>query len=219
LTFIRAVLAELTWKRFLIAESLGLILVAETWLGLDAADKFSRYMAVESTTLLSSAFFFLLATLCADQWVRRGARPFVAFSLALIPACLLGGFIQTELWFDLAWRRERNIYLFLVENASEVGIWGALAMLVYFNRTKAERMLRGVRQTQLNCVRIERGLIDSRLEAARTQIDAPTLFAELAEIRDSLLRDEAGAAEALDALILRLRNSVAQGHQTPRFSP
>ena len=210
MSFGRAVVAGLSVRRVLMVELVALVLLIQQWIGFDEADRYGRYTVDISVSYCTSALLFLIATLCAEEAVRRGMRVRVAFPVALVCASVLGSLIWTMLWFDLSWRRERSVVLFVVENTTQLGRWGALGMFVYCNRVSAERVLQHVRQAQMKRVRVERDLIRARLEAARAQIDAPALFAELASIRDSLRRNEPQAAVALDDLTQRLRASRAR---------
>jgi hypothetical protein len=210
MNFGRAAIARVTWKRVMTAELWAFVLLFREWLGLESAEKFSRYMAIESFSYGVTAFLMLLGVVGAEEGIRRGARPLMAYAIGLILASLCGAVLFTSLWFEWEWRRERSLVLFILENAVELAVWGALAVFVYYNRMQVARMRAGVRDAQMKRVQLEQSLVESRLEATRAQIDAPALFAELSEIRDSMRRVEPQAVDALERLIQRLRES-----QTP----
>jgi hypothetical protein len=203
---LNGICAFLTWRRFAIAEGFAAILILREWLGLEPADRFSRYMAIESFSRLTSALMMLFAIAIAEETVRRGAHRLLSFVVALLAASLLSSLLFTALWFDTAWAAERSRSLFVVENAIEILLWASLATIVFYNIEQTGQIREGLKQTQMKQLLIERRVLDSRLEAARKQIDAPTLFEELTAIRDALRREEPHGAEALERLIVRLRN-------------
>ncbi len=71
-------------------------------------------------------------------------------------------------------------------------------------------MLQGVQEAESRRIRQETELVESRLAAARAQVDPRLLFVDLAQIRDRLKIDAADADERLDALIQRLRSALAR---------
>ncbi len=163
-------------------------------------------MAAETFSRVIAALLVLLAMGVAEEAVRRGARRILSFCLAVAAASLANGLIFTFMWFDIAWRGERSLVLFVLENALNTALWAGLAIIVLYNSAQTARIREGVKQAQMRLVQTERGVLESRLDAARKQIDAPALFQELTQIRDGLRREEPQAAEALESLIRRLRS-------------
>jgi hypothetical protein len=196
----------ITWRRVAIAEGFAAILILREWLGLEPADRFSRYMAIESISRLTSALMMLLAIALAEEANRRGARKLLSFGVGLTATSLLSSLLFTAMWFDTAWAAERSRTLFVVENSIEMLLWASLATIVFYNIQQTGRIREGLRQAQRKKLLIERGVLDSRLEAARKQIDAPALFEELTRIRDALRQEEPHASEALERLIIRMRD-------------
>jgi hypothetical protein len=208
-SFARNVATLLTWRRVAIAEIYTLVVLFREWLGLEAAERFGRYMAIETFSRITTALLVLLAIAIAEEAARRGARKVLSYAVAVLAASLMSALIFTSMWFDMAWRNERSVALFVLENTTEIALWASLALLVFYNNAQATRIREGVKQAQMNRVQIERGVLESRLAAARKQIDGPALFEELTEIRDALYGEDPQGAEALERLILRLRSVQA----------
>lgn len=183
-----------------------LILLIREWLSQEGPDRFDRYLAVESLSRILAALLVLLGIGIAGEAVRRGASKGLSYGLAVLAASLLSALTFTFMWFDPAWRPERNIVLFVLELTMDTALWATLALIVLDNSAQTARIRRGVKEAQMRRVRIERAVLESRLDAARKQIDGPALFEELLEIRDGLRREEPQAAEALERLIHRLRS-------------
>lgn len=114
----------------------------------------------------------------ADEAVRCGARRTLSFACAVVAASLLSALILTSMWFDLAWRSERSLALFIPQNTMQTGLWAGLAIIVLYNSAQTARIRQGVKQAQMNRVQIERGVLEARLDAVRKQIDGPALFRE-----------------------------------------
>ena len=70
-------------------------------------------------------------------------------------------------------------------------------------------MAQGVREIEQRRVRLEAELVESRLAAARAQIDPHMLFGSLAEVRGKLNAGSPDADTYLAALIQRLRRALA----------
>ena len=204
----RAVAAAFSWQRVAIAEGFAVLLISLEWLGLDADDRFSRYMAVHTFSRLLAALLVLLAIGLAEEAIRRGAPKILSFAIAAIAPSLVSALIFTLLWFDMSWRTERSVVLFTLEITMQSALWVSLALIVLDNGAQTALIRESVKQAQMKRVQLERGALESRLDAMRSQIDGPALFQELTEIRDGLQAGEPRAAEALERLILRLRSSA-----------
>ncbi len=161
-----------------------------------------------------SAIVSLLIVLVADEAVKRGARlrhvNILATLSLLVGNLLIADIAQQYLAVEFAkppvppTLRWTSIIPFALDQT----LWGVLALFVYLNRHIAERMLQGVQEAESRRVRQETELVESRLAAARAQVDPNVLFGDLAEIRDKLKIGAADADERLETLIQRLRSAL-----------
>lgn len=205
MSYVRDIYTSFTWRRVAVAEGYATALILREWLGLEPAERFTRYMAIESFSRCISALLMLFAIAIAEEAVRRGARRPLSFTVAVLTSSLLSSLLFTAMWFDPAWIVERSKTLFVLENSIETILWASLAIIVFYNMEQTSRVREVLTQTQMKRVQIERRVLESRLETARKQIDAPTLFEELSEIRDALRREEPHGADALEHLIQHMR--------------
>jgi hypothetical protein len=205
------VLSALHWRRLAAMLALSFSMPV---LGL--ALQGSPLPAARAITLALSAIASLLIVLAADEAVKRGARlrhVNILATLGLVSGNLLIAHIAQQ-YFAVefakppvppTWR-----WTSIIPFALDQSLWGVLALFVYLNRHIAQRMLQGVQDAESRRVRQETELVESRLAAARTQVDPNLLFVDLAEVRDKLKIDAADADERLDALIQRLRSALAR---------
>lgn len=203
----RAIAASFSWRRVVIAEAFAIVLLSLEWFGLDANDRLSSYMAIETFSRTLAALFILLAIGLAEEAVRRGAPKTQSFAIAAIAPSLLSALIFTLRWFDVTWQREHSVVLFVLENTMQTALWAGLAIIVLNNRTQTALIRESVKLAQKKRVQMERGVLESRLDAERTKIDGPALFQELTEIRDGLNGEDPQAAASLEHLIDRLRST------------
>jgi sensor histidine kinase YesM len=158
----------------------------------------------------------LLIVLGADEAVKRGARLRYVNTLAtlslLFGNLLIAAIAQQYFGFEFTKRPvpPGMSLVSIIPFALDQSLWGVLALFVYLNRHIAQRMLQGVQETESRRIRQETELVESRLAAARSQVDPKLLFVDLAEIRDKLDVDAADADERLEALIQRLRSALAR---------
>jgi hypothetical protein len=206
-SFYRSVAASVSWRRVGIAEGYAIVLLLREWLGLEGGARFSRDFAIEVFSILLAAILVLVAMGIADEAVRRGARRVLSFGVTVVAASLLSALIFTSLSFDMTWRSQRSLTLFIVENAMQTALWASLAIIVLYNSVQTARIRQGVKDAQMKRVQKERQVLEARLDAVRKQVDAPALFQELTEIRDGLFREDPQSAEALERLIQRLRGA------------
>lgn len=168
----------------------------------------------ETFYTISAPILVLFAAYAADLRVERGAKPFRTYLRSLLLAALLASLIRhvtrdilvaccslppggSGLWFQ--WVR-------LLNGVADVLSTGGFFMLAFYNRRAASRTLEAVRAAELRRVRLEGGVIESRLEAARSEVDPQELFASLNNIRDLLITRSPDADTSLDELIQKLRN-------------
>jgi hypothetical protein len=204
----RTVGAAFSWPRVAIAEGFAVLLTLLEWLGLEADDKFSRYVAVQIFSRMLAALLVLLAITLAEDAIRRGAPKILSLAIAAVAPSLVSALIFTLLWFDMSWRAEHSVVLYIAEMTMQTALWVSLALIVLDNRAQTALIRESVKQAQMKRVQMERSVLESRLDAVRSQIDGPALFQELNEIRDGLQAGEPRAADALERLIQRLRSSA-----------
>ena len=213
--FAAAVLAELTWRRILMALALGLVLsvLRDAQNSAHSPPNFALSSVV--ITVLGSQIVLLAALIC-DEAIKRGASDWLTYLVLLVAASILTTFGQ---WYVRGW-----LHLYTVANqpgvpmpfqrmqmiyvACDVFVFGGFAMLAYVNRRSAQRILDGISGAELRRVQIERQLTESRLAAARAHIDPRLLFDSLAEIRNLYSSADPQAEEKMDQLIRRLQATV-----------
>jgi hypothetical protein len=215
LGFIRAVSASITWRNLLTAWALGfaVFLVRQFQNGAHAPPNFP-ISGLVITNL--GAMFVLLAALSADEAIRRGAPPWLAYLLSLMTASALTAVSQFYMraWFHLytsvnqpgvpiAVQRTHMIYV-----ACDVMVFGGFAMLAFLNSRSSVRVLEGVRGAELRRVQLERQLTASRLAVTRARIDPGALFETLGEIRNLYALSAPQADLRMDELIQRLQATV-----------
>jgi hypothetical protein len=211
--FARAVLRRITFRNVLMAQvgatALNVLRTIELW-GPHAPVNLPL-SGLLITTL--DAQCVLLALICADEAVRRGARRALAYPLTLLAATLCASVTQ---WYLRAW-----LGLFTVVNkpgvpaviqktqmlavAIEVIVFGTLVMLVYLKRQQGMQILERARLAELSRAQTERRLIEARLAAAQASIDPQVLFDRLAHVRELYVQGSSAAEQSLEALIQELR--------------
>jgi hypothetical protein len=214
-SYLRSVLGAITWKTCVISLSLGLVVNLVRWLQ-NARHAPANFLY--SGLLISSlgALLVMGATLAADEAVRRGARYWLAYWVALGTAGILTATGQyyvrglLHLYTAVSQPGVRNpvqrtqmIFVFF-----DVVMFGGLAMFTYVNRSLARTTLEEVRRAELQRIEAERRLTESNLAAARALVDPDSLFADLGKIRSLYLEAVPHAEAELDALIRRLNDAV-----------
>jgi hypothetical protein len=210
--FMWAVLRGITWKMFLAAQLLGLAFGVLRYL--QGAQAPPHYLHTNLISRAVGAVFVMLAALAVDEAVRRGSSMWRAYPLALLAGGCVAAVVQ---WYLRSWLGIVDFtpdagppFARVALVAFDVSAFGGLAMLAYLNRQSAERMLQGVRAAELERVRVERCLIESRLATAQAQIDPRSVLKQLTEIRNLYGAARPAADERLETLIQELRASVAQ---------
>lgn len=223
--FLRAVLAALTLPRFFTAEAIGQSINALRYAQSIGSPRVLPQFVLNTVFTTTAAFLVLIAALCAAEAVKRGARPLRAYSWALVTAgccsALIMGYAREVLELHIDLRTASTTlhpWLELGLDVTNVFVIGSISMLVYHNRCMVEKILDGVRATELKRLRLEQQLTESRLAAARAQIDPRTLFESLAGIRSLYQTAPEDGDEALEALIEELRERRAASLVRP-FAP
>ncbi len=213
--FSSAVIASMTWRMLLTALMLAFCLNVIRWVqnSMQAPANFPTSSLVITNL---GALLVMVATLAADEAIRRGVSAWLACLIALGTASVFTALGQ---WYIRAWLHlytsvnkpgvplpvQRTQMIFV---ACDVVVFGGFAMLAYVNHRGAQRILDGVRSAELERVLIERRLTESRLATARAQIDPNALFLSLEEIRCCYSQASPDADRKLDELILRLQTAV-----------
>jgi hypothetical protein len=216
-SFLRGVAASLTWRKFLLAEAVGLALNLVRDVEYPKLAAMPHFKIDNAIVTAFGAAGVLLAVLCADEAVRRGVRTSLAYWIALLTASAATGAVQwyTRVWFGLTPAMDPAAHT-LVQltqmgiTALDVMLFGGSAALVYLNRRSAARALEAVRAAELKRVQIERRVIESRMAAAQAQVDPRMLFEALAEIQEGYRTSSADADGRLDQLIHQLQASSAR---------
>ncbi len=214
--FWEAALADLTWRRVLTAEGVGLVLNVLRFL-----DGWGPTHNVVARTFFTTVAPLLLvvAALGAAEAVRRGASPVRAYPSALMAAAFATAGIQfvfRQLW---AIHPEPGgaspavkEWVWFGSDFQTVILLGGIGFVAFYNRHSVERILQNVRSAELRRVRLENELIESRLATAQAQVDPRALFESLARIRNLYASASPDADRSLEELIQSLRTRrVASG--------
>ena len=206
----RAALKELTWRRVLTAEAVGLLVNVLRYL--DGWGSTRHIVARISFTTIAP-FLLVVAALVAAEGVRRGAAPARAYALALIIAASVTAGLQFALRQVLGVHRVAGS---MASDAVKEWVWigsdlqcvillGGIGLVAFYNHRSVERILRNVRAAELRRIRLDNELIESRLATAQAQVDPRTLFESLARIRNLYGSSTPEADRALEELIQTLR--------------
>jgi hypothetical protein len=219
--FIRAVLRELTWKRLVFAHLLGLAshllhfvdtlapgtpLVPLTW--------HLSGLVIQEFTILS----LLIGILAASEAVRRGARDWVAYPVALLLASAITGIGQWYVrhWLGFEVLVDLNSYTpaarrwgHMLYIGIDTFVYGAFVMLVFANWQRHIRYVRLMQDAELRRAELGREISRSRLATFNAHIEPAWLHTQLDRLR-SLYDALNPAAEAeLDLLVAQLRAKTA----------
>jgi hypothetical protein len=210
-SFVRAVWRAFTWKGLLATQALGLTF-AVLWHLRHGARLPPHDLPAHIASNSVMAFFVMVAALSADEALRRRVPFWCAYSVALFAASGAAAIAQwcLQWWPIIAFADSESPLAAALSIGFDVLSLGGLAILVYMNRQSAERVMQGVRAAELDQVRVERRLIESRLAATQAQIDPNVVFRQLAQIRNLYANARPAADERLEALIQELRASMAQ---------
>jgi hypothetical protein len=205
MSFMRAVLSALTWRKVLVMLAVGysmpLIGLAE-----GSSMRVARVLAVGLCAIGN-----LLIALCADETVKRGARLRRLYPLALLSVLLVNYAIAAIAHFAVGFGPVNGReWLGLLAFGIDSSLWGSFAVFVYVNSRITERMAQGVREVEMRRLRLETELVESRLAAAQAQVNPQMLLGALADVRRRLSVDAPDADEQLAALIQRLRRALAR---------
>lgn len=223
--YMRAVGRAATWQKIVTVQVLALALALFRWLDFPpiAADEHSRFadprlLGLTFMSMSMAALLILIATLLADEAVRRGAPAKSTYLGGLVIACVGNAILFSFLreWYDMPELPTGPLWPRVAYWAIDVGIFGALFIWIYVDRRTRNQMLEFVREADARRVRLERRLIDSQIASAQARIDPHMLFDALKDIRQSLQTDHPNADVKLEALIARLRGSLTRATEIER---
>jgi hypothetical protein len=206
LWFLGDVARAFTWRRWLLVEALFVVL--------DAVGSFRFGLSFGSAPLRlvighTMAYSMVLSVTIGDQAVARGVRTFVAYGLPLALMSYAGGQVQS--WILIALDREPPEWewLSVIDIGFELATYGAAFTLGYLDYHRRIELARRVSAAELTRARDEQQLVESRLAAARTELDPECLLDEIDELQRLFVADPARADAQLDDLIGRLREKIA----------
>ncbi|HTO58419.1 MAG TPA: hypothetical protein VMJ74_11520 [Pseudomonadales bacterium] len=204
--FVGDVARAFTWRRFLLIEAVFVVV-----------DTIANYVMVfpDGVAVLrlvigqTMAFCMVLSVTIGDQAVVRGVRPFAAYGAALALTSYAGAHVQS--WILIALGREPPgwDWLSVVDICFETATYSAAFTLGYVDYRRRVELVRRVRAAELRRARDERQLVESRLAAARAELDPQRLLDEIGALQRSFVADPARAERELDALIDGLREKMA----------
>jgi hypothetical protein len=225
--FVRSVARTFTWQKLLLAELLFVlldvfaILLFVSQLPVPPSFKWSR-IVIEQTMALS----ILLGVLVADEAVRRGAKRFRAYAIAIVAASVFASTAQFEVraWLGIytvgdrpdaapASRRMQMLYV-----GCDTLTYGVLFILAWLELERRAALLRRVRLAELERARKRQRGAETRLAALRTDVDAAALLTTLEDVRDRFERDACGADELLDEIIAGCRAKLLGPEDAQRDS-
>jgi hypothetical protein len=196
-----------SWRAVLVTQGLGALFALYPWL--EQWHRPGQPSLVES--LLSQsvmAGLALMAALACDEAVRRGVPVWRAFAIAML--CASSANVIGQWLIASGGHFDRPDALASLSAFMDLATYWGTALMVYVNRRSAQRLLDRIRSGELERVRAEQRVTASRLAAAEVQIDPAALLRELAGARDLYASGHAGAAERIESLIARLRDSVGR---------
>lgn len=207
MSFMRAVLSALTWRKVLVMLAVGysmpLIGLAE-----GSSMRVARVVVVGLCAIGN-----LLVALCADETVKRGLQLRRLYPLALLSVLVVNCAIAVIAHFAFKFGSTNlplaRQWLGLLVFGIDSSLWGTFALFVYVNSRVTQRMAQGVREVEGRRLRLEAEIVESRLAAAQAQIDPQMLLGALAEVRRKLSVNAPDADTQLAALIQRLRRALA----------
>lgn len=210
--YLRAVATTLTWRHWAVLQALGLLAIYLT----SRETKVFGHLGEHYVGMVLTVSLLAPIAIIADEAVNRGARPRIAYTLAVastIPVAFVSMALVQGLYLEFLpalagpadgfWKRAFEVTL-------EIANFIAFAMVVYLNRRTADRLLENFRGAELRRAQLEQQLVISRLATAEAQIDPAKLLAELGRIKRDLELGRADAEEELADLIQALRVAMAR---------
>jgi hypothetical protein len=220
-SYLRAVAAQLTWRRLLLAQVLalaqGLYSTLSVYINLVPGRDFGALTHFAAAGILINEIGIncvVFATLCAYVAVRRGANGWWVYPVALLVASGFGGFAQwpardafhmrvTMDDYDPQHPFRRYGHMLVV--GSQFLLTGACFLLVYTNRAREVECILLTHAAQLRRARIESELAQSEFITIQTRLDPEQIHLDLQRLRDLYAHRSPEAESELDALVQSLR--------------
>lgn len=219
--FVRAVLRNITWKRLLMVQIVGIGWHLFHYIdGITAADLHLPLtwhlsgLVIQEFTVLSMLF----GAFAAREAVNRGAAEWAAYPLALLTASFFTGVGQ---WYVRHWLSfkvivDLNDYTpaarkwgHMLYIGVDTFVYGAFVMLVFANWQRQIRYVKLVQAAELHRAQIERELSRSKLAAMNARVDPDWLLAQLKYLRALYESAKPAAERELDLLVRQLRLKTA----------
>ena len=236
-SYLRALAAQLTWRRFLLTQVFAVVqgLYNSAGVLFYLVPDRSPHVLIHFLTvgiLINEVGIncVVFATLCAYVAVRRGANGWWAYPSALLVASIFGGFAQWPVrdafhmrvaMDDYEPAQPFRRYGHMLVIGSQFLLTGACFLLVYTNRAREVECILLTRAAQLRQARIERELAQSELITMQTRLDPEQIHLDLRRLRDLYARRAPEAESELDALVLSLRQRTSSAtvvSDTPQSS-
>jgi hypothetical protein len=226
-SFLRAVCATLTWRKAAFVAAIVLVRIIGQVVFTIGVPPPPEFGILPATTLgvfgmfcwqfSLAALILLIAMLCAEEAVRRGAPAKATYAGAITLAACMAVIILMCIGGPLGVARpSADTWSLPVLMVIDFGSTGGLCVWIYLRRRSFIRTTEALRNAQLRRAQLERQLAESQLASARARIDPGALFDELGAIRSALQNAVPDADTRLEMLIQRLRATLAPAVQKQR---
>lgn len=199
-------LRAVTWRAVLVTQALAVAFALTFWF----EHWPERPLLGDLLRQSIAALIVVVAAFAGDEAVRRGARIWGVFAVAVLGASAANVLVQALLAYGFEMRGSERGLAGALDNFMILGAVWATVIMVFLNRRAAQRLLMRLRAGELERVEAERRLTASRLAAAEAQIDSSALLRQLAEVRDLYEAGRPEAEQRFEALITGLRETLAR---------
>ena len=216
LRFARDVARAFTWRRLLLIEAVFVVVDTIANFVMVFPDGLAVLRLVIGHTM---AFSMVLSVTIGDQAVARGVRTFAAYALPLALTSYVGAHVQS--WILIALGREppRWDWLSVIDICFETATYSAAFTLGYIDYHRRIELARRVRAAELTRAHDERQFVESRLAAARAEVDPELLLVEIDALQRLFVDVPVQADRVLDDLIDRLRAKLAPEPRRAALAP
>ena len=154
----------------------------------------------------------VLAVVIADAYVRRGARPIVAYGAAVLTSAIVSAVVQWHLTLALGGQNHFGPEVPLAVQRTEMLFTSILQMLhsgfvvaAYLQWRERDTMSRRLQASELGRAQDERQMQQTQLRALQARVEPELLFAALQRVGELADSDGARADRLLDDVIALLR--------------
>jgi len=204
--FVVDVARAFTWRRLLLVEAVFVVVDTIANFVMVFGDGAGVLRLVIGHTM---ALSIVLSVTIGDQAVARGVRTFVAYALPLALTSYAGAHVQSWILIALDCEPPGWDWLSVVDICFETATYSAAFTLGYLDYHRRVELARRVRAAELTRANDERQAVESRLAAARAELDPQQLLDEIDALQRSFVADPVWADRQLDDLIDRLRENLA----------